>query len=108
MNWAPPGESDLLVRVWMERQGWPVSFTLYDIAREVYVWRHEAPGGNHYTLRVAQMVLDDRPAAMLIAALDSGGAAAMMSKNPTAYTWVKLTADGIVVEQRVGPPNKGD
>lgn len=87
----------------MAKHGWNVTMTHYDFDREVYAWRHEQ-SGIHYTLRIAQAVLEDTPAHVLGAGLDSLNVADLMKKVPRAYTLVRRAAAGVVVEQLPGPP----
>ena len=98
MIWRPMQAKDEEVRGWMEKHGWPVTDTHYDFDREVYAWRHDALGGSH-TLRMSQAVIEDTDAQALVGALDFWKAAELMREKAEAYTWLKRSPTGVVLEQ---------
>ena len=104
MRWRPPQDKDDAVHGWMEKHGWRVTDTHDDFDREVYAWRHYASGGS-YTLRMSRAVIEDTDAQALVEALDFWKAAELMRESPKAYTWLKRSPTGVVLEQLPTPPS---
>ncbi len=105
MKWQPPEETDSAIRAWMNKQGWPVTEkTHHDFDRGIYAWRHDV-AGECYTLRITQIVIEDAKSPLaLVEALNFWKVADELRKQPDAYTLVKRSPTGVVVEQLAGPP----
>lgn len=87
MTWDPPDESDSAVRGWMETQD-----------------RHDV-AGECYTLRITRRVIEDTEPLALVEVLNFWKVAEMLRKQPDAYTLVKSSPTGVVVEQLPDPPS---
>ena len=104
MTRQPPEEIDSAIRAWMNEQGWPVTDTYYDFDRMIHAWRHDV-AGECYTLRITQIVIEDAKSPLaLVEALNFWKVADELRKQPDAYTLVKRSPTGVVVEQLPGPP----
>ena len=104
MTWDPPDESDSAVRGWMETQDWPVTATHSHFDRHIYAWRHDV-AGECYTLRITRRVIEDTEPLALVEVLNFWKVAEMLRKQPDAYTLVKSSPTGVVVEQLPDPPS---
>ena len=101
MTWLPHEESDSAVRGWMETQGWPVTATDRDFDRQIYAWRHDV-SGECYTLRITRRVIEDTEPSALVGVLNFWKVAEKLREQADAYTLVRSSPTGVVVEQLPG------
>jgi hypothetical protein len=88
---------------WFQDRGWPVTATHHDFERDVFAWRHEAPGFDR-TLRVTRRVLEDIPADLIGATLDGLRVADHLERRPEAYTVIVSENGSVVIRQLDAPP----
>ena len=99
MTWNLSAYIDDQIRMWMKERGWDVTRTDYDFGSRIYSWRHTAPSGKSLTLRIAQQVLDEYPAFVVLYYLDILRVASALRRNPGANLVVRQRDTAVVLEE---------
>jgi hypothetical protein len=99
MTWKPSVYMDEAIRRWMKGKGWEVNRTQYGARSQVYAWRHEASGGQSYTLRVSRKVLEDYPPFAVAEVLERLKVAGTIRAMPDARFVVVQSGATVVLEE---------
>ena len=100
MSWQPTDDIDGEIRRWMKAKGWEVNRRPeYD--REIYTWRHKAPGRPSHTLRISQKVLEDYPPFAVLEHLDRLNVATAIRARPYARYVMLQNGSRVTLEEAV-------
>ena len=76
----------------------------HDFDHKIRAWQHEG-ADEYYTLWITRVAIEDTEPLELVEALNRLKVAEMLRERPEAYTLVKSSRAGVVVEQLPGPPS---